>query len=128
MAVNATPANIYPLSTASGIAIPLDAARPKGNVHINLAKNGVLALTLPDEINLITCYFDNDIDLWTQAPTGLVVNTYQPGLMSLMAGAAYDLVVPQNIWLVAHHEATIGQLNVLEIWAQLQNTGNYGVS
>lgn len=128
MSLDATPPDIYPLSTAQGIAIPLDTARPKGNVHVNLAKDATLALTLPDELNIITCYFDQDIDLFIVAPTAIVENVYKPGLMSLVGGIAYDLAVPKNIWLVAHHRATIGQVNVLERWIQLQNTGNYEVS
>lgn len=130
MVLVATPPDIYPLATAKGESIPLAVARPKGNVHVNLPKDAVLPLVLPDELNLVTCFFDKDIDLWIVDPAGatLVDNTYQTGLMALVGGVAYDLALPKVIWLAAHHHATIGQVNILERWIQLQNSGNYEVS
>lgn len=121
MALNATPPEVYPLATAKGESIPLAVARPKGNVHINLAKDAVLTIELPEDINLATVYFDKDVDLWISTPAPVTDNVYTPGTMALIAGVAYDLALPKTIWVVAHHHAVLGQINVLERWAQLQS-------
>ena len=121
MALDATPPEVYPLSTAKGESIPLAVARPKGNVHVNLAKDASLSLELPDTINLATVYFDQDVDIWISAPSTVVPNVYTPGSMALIGGVAYDLALPKDIWIVAHHHAVIGQVNIVERWAQLQS-------
>lgn len=121
MVLNATPPEVYPLATAKGEAIPLAVARPKGNVHISLAKDASLAVTLPEDLNLVTCFFDSDVDIWISPPVTVVNNVYTPGNMTLIADVAYDLALPSDIWIVAHHAAVVGHLNVVERWAQLQS-------
>lgn len=121
MVLSATPPEVYPLATAKGESIPLAVARPKGNVHIALAKDSSLHVVLPEDLNLVTCFFDHEVDIWVSSPTIITNNTYTPGVMALIADVAYDLALPSDIWIVAHHAAVVGHLNVVERWAQLQS-------
>lgn len=127
MALNATPANLYPLSTASGLAIPLDIARPLAYYPLTdvIAET---AITLPQEINVCEVIFNADVVIYAGTWPGTPTNgSAVQGAYLCIAGLAYDLALPKAIKIRPVSGAVSGHINVVETWVQLQNI-NYGAS
>ena len=123
------PANIYPLSTAGEIAIPLDVARPIGVIKATAVTAIAVVVMLPAELNLCSVYFEKDTYLHTNIPApSVTTNTFIAGPFLCKGGMITDLYLPQQIGYQAVSEATTGFINVLETWVQMNNTGTYGVS
>ena len=127
--MSGVPANIYPLSTAGEIAIPLDVARPVGMVQATAVTGISVSTVLPGELNLCSVYFPKDTYLYTVLPppafsTNLVIE----GMFFCKGGMISNLYLPQNVGYKAVSEDNTGFINVLETWVQMNNTGTYGVS
>ena len=125
--MSSTPVDVYPLSTAAGVAIPLDVGKPVGAVKITTNVSSPVAISLPGELNLCNVCFNTDTFLTIGSYFGSLGNTYQAGAMYLVAGVVYDLLLPATTNLLALTKAGTGYINVMQSWAQLQNQ-NYGVS
>ncbi len=126
MSLNATPDNLFPLSTAAGVAIPLSVARPKLHIPI-ISLAGELAVTLPLEVNICECIFNVDTYVYEGTWSTPVNGVAKPETYLCIAGLAYDLALPATFKVRPKAGAVSGHINVVETWVQLQNT-NYGAS
>ena len=127
--MSSIPANIYPLSTAGEIAIPLDVARPVGSMRVNALASGATSASLPDDLNLCSVCFEEDAYLYTELPAPAVSNNVvAAGVFYCKAGVIADLYLPKDIAFKGVSKDTLGFINVLETWVQMNNTGAYGVS
>jgi hypothetical protein len=122
------PANIYPLSTAGEIAIPLDVARPVGMIRASPTHTSASSATLPGELNLCSVYFSEDTYLFTAGVVTPAANTLAAGVFYCKGGMISDLYLPKNIAYKGVSKDSLGYINILETWVQMNNTGTYGVS
>lgn len=125
--MSGTPDNLYPLATALGVAIPLDVGKPKGAAKVNATTGSSVSLTLPDALNLVSVCFPSDIFLTAGEYFTPVTNSYQANAMYLVAGVLYDLLLPKTVTFLAVSKNSVGYVNVIQSWNQLQNS-NYEVS
>lgn len=127
--MSSIPANIYPLSTAGEIAIPLDVARPVGSMRVSAVSTIPISTTLPADLNLCSVCFEEDAYLYTEFPAPTITNNVvAAGVFYCKAGVIADLYLPKDIAFKGVSKDTLGFINVLETWVQMNNTGAYGVS
>ena len=127
--MSSTPANIYPLSTAGEIAIPLDVARPICMVKAKAFSGASTLITLPAEGNLCSICFESDVIVTLGAvDIAYGENAYSAGVFYCKAGVIMDIYLPAQIRIRGNGADSLGYINVLETWVQMNNTGSYGVS
>lgn len=127
--MSSTPANIYPLSTAGEIAIPLDVARPVGMIRASAVTTIPVSATLPADLNLCSIYFEEDTFIYTVFPVPTItLHMMANGVFFCKGGIIADLYLPKDIAYKGVSKDSTGFINVLETWVQMNNTGTYGVS
>lgn len=127
--MSGVPANIYPLSTAGEIAIPLDVARPVGMIRAAAVTTIPVSTVLPADLNLCSVFFEEDTFLYTVFPVPTITtHAFANGVFFCKGGIISDLYLPKDIAYKGVSKDSNGFINVLETWVQMNNTGTYGVS
>lgn len=123
------PANIYPLSTAGEIAIPLDVARPVGMIRAQAFSTAAVSVVLPADLNLCSVFFEEDTYLYTTFPIAPVTpGLFVSGMCFCKGGIISNMYLPKDIAYKGVAKDNLGYINILETWVQMNNTGTYGVS
>lgn len=125
----AAPANIYPLATSTGIAIPLDVIRPANVVFMDFPNGSEEAMDLPVGTNLIVAYTSKDCMLNFGAAIGAVVeHTAYPLCLFLPANSVVTIQVPEGSTTVnVQGMGAAGRLviQVIEKWASIGLTTQF---
>lgn len=122
MAFNPVPDDVYPSSTAAGLAIPLDVARPVGFYRFFESS----AVELPEDINLVS--FFSSVNCTVGVAGAVEVNGYMPESFYALANVNYELILPKSIQVLLEAEEDEDKvviINLLQKWQQMDNLGKY---
>lgn len=126
MALNPVPDDVYPSATASGRAIPLDAARPIGFYRLNQSS----IVDLPEDVNLVS--FFSTVNCTVGLSGEIESNGYMPNSFYALANVNYELILPKSIQVLVEpddEEAPVQVIiNLLQKWQQMDNLGKYYAS
>lgn len=122
--IDPVPADVFPLSSEAGQAIPLSVARPIGTIKIDLALGADRTINLQDAANLVSLYCTKDTLI--KLPGSTVVGDTITKAFWALANVFYDLYLPASI-VANSPEGGIIIINTIQRWAQIKNPGSYQV-
>lgn len=112
----------YPLSTASGDAIPLDVVRPLGFVSIAfITGSDTATLTLPDDTSIISCITDQDCIIGFGVAPGAVSDRVVKDSVSLVSKVMHIAIAPISLDIRVRGISQAGTLliNIFDSWEAL---------